>query len=145
MRKSTSCSTICGAASWSSGTTGTGSTICSAVRCCTRSCGSTSSNGAGRPADWCLPIVLPGAPSQSAGHQPPGGEHLPERGRVVRLALPPCPGRPRSPWGAVVLVRGQDCSHRLLLVSPPRAQTALPFAATRLRDRHAATCRPLGF
>ena len=30
----------------------------------------------------------PRRPSQSTGHQPPGGEHLPERSRVVRLALP---------------------------------------------------------
>ena len=37
---------------------------------------------------------------------------------------PPRPGHPLSPWGAVMLVRGQDRCHHLLFVSVPRKQTA---------------------
>ena len=40
-RTSTDCSSICGSTSWSSGTVGTGSTICSTVCCRTRTCGLT--------------------------------------------------------------------------------------------------------
>ena len=50
----------------------------------------------------------------------------PERRREVHLViLLPGPGRVLSPWGGVVFVRGQGCSHRLLLVSTPRAQSSL--------------------
>ena len=50
----------------------------------------------------------------------------PERRRKVQLEiLLPGPGRLLSPLGGVVLVRGQGRSDRLLLVSPPRAQSSL--------------------
>ena len=48
---------------------------------------------------------------------------------------PPGPCHRLSPWGTVVLVRGHDCSHRLLLVSPPRAQTALPSPVIAMQRR----------
>ena len=78
------------------------------------------------PGGWCLPNVLPGIHRKVLGTSWGEGEHLPERSRVVLLALPTLSWPSSVPWGTVVLVRGQDCSHRLLLVSPPRAQTALP-------------------
>ena len=98
-RMSTNCSTICGANTWSNGTTSTGSTICSTVRCCTRACGSTSSNGCWPRGGRCGTVILPGV-------------HL-EVHRTCRLREgifgnaavyfnsrpPPCPGRPRSPVG----------------------------------------------
>ena len=57
VRMSTSCSTICGTITWNNGTSGTGSTICSTVRRCT--CGSNSSNGAGRPPAGAFPTSSP--------------------------------------------------------------------------------------
>ena len=49
-----------------------------------------------------------------------GGEAHPERGRVVHLVPPTAPGPALSPWGGVVLVRGQEHLQRELLMPPVR-------------------------
>ena len=66
-------------------TSRTGSTICSTVRRCNCSCGSTSSNGAGRSAAGASPTS---SPASIAKYRAPAawGVHLLEHGRTVELA-----------------------------------------------------------
>ena len=74
-----------------------------------------------------------------------GEEHLPERSRAVRLALPPLSWPSSVPVGRC----GAETWPGLLPPSAAHVATTsadgAAFAAMRLRDRHAATCRPLGF
>ena len=85
-RMSTNCSTICGTNTWSNGETGTGSTICSTVNPFPAAAPQATVLAARRLVPHPRP---PRHPSQSTGHQPPGGGHLPEHGRTVHLAPPP--------------------------------------------------------
>ena len=110
----TSWSTICGSGTPRAGTTGATSASCPAVCLKTRSCGSESQ----RP-NIARPIVRQIEELRLGSGGPP------ERRRVVLLAPPlPGPGRLQARC-AVVRVRGQGRSDRLLLVSPPRAQSSL--------------------
>ena len=67
------------------------------------------------------------------------------RSRVVRLALLPLSWPSSVPVGRC----GAETWPGLQPPSAARVATTsadgAAFAATRLRDRHAATCRPLGF
>ena len=52
-----------------------------------------------------------------------------DRRHVVQLAPPlPAPGRRLSPWGGVVLVRGQERLQRELLMAPALTQPTLSVA-----------------
>ena len=84
----------------------------SAQRCAawTRSCGSTSQNGAGRPAAGASPTSSPGVHRKVPGTSRlggGGGGHRPERGRVVLFALLPRPWQscPREEWCVLLSAR----------------------------------------
>ena len=107
-----------------SGTVGTTSAMCSTVRSWTRSCGPRgSARQAGRNPHTA-------SSSSYSWKNAWGGGSLPELRRILHLVnLSPSPG----PWpssvpvglsGESYVARGR--SDRLLLVSPPRAQSSLP-------------------
>ena len=66
---------------------------------------------------------------QRAAETVPGGEHLPERSRVVRLALPPPALAIFWPRGAMVRGLGKSHGDAHPLVTQVRAEASLPPAA----------------
>ena len=105
-KNSSTVSTICGTGSSRRGTRGTASTTCCTVRRCTRACGPR------------------GTPRQG-GREPWGGRRSQNTAVKYNSCLLPAPGPTLSPWGGVVIIRGQEHLQRELLMPPVRPQPAL--------------------
>ena len=94
---------------------------------------------------WCLSHVLPNVHRKVLGTSRLGGGHPPERGRVLQLAPPPlAPGRRLSPWGGMVLKRGQEHPQRQLLMGASAVAAGVLDGDGRSPFRPPPSCPPPG-